>query len=222
MTTYSNQGNGETIKESHELDGDVDALTELYEDWAETYNQDVSSEDYEAPRYIVKYMETILENDAVSLPTEPSELKINDAGCGTGLVGIELKKRGYEHVDGFDLSDAMVDLAKETEAYSQLFGQCDMTKRINAFDDDSYDVILCAGVFTLGHVFPSALIELIHLTKPGGVLVTSTRKRYAEESHFGDFCKHLENEGRISILDVNKNAPYIAEEPAHYWALQVH
>ena len=215
-------GNGETIKVSHDLDGDVDALSELYEDWAETYNQDVSSEDYQAPRYIVRYMETILDHDAVALPTEPNALKINDAGCGTGLVGVELKKRGYKRVDGFDLSDAMVDVAKDTEAYSRLVGGCDMTKRIKAFDDDAYDIVLCAGVFTLGHVFPSALIELIHLTKPGGILIASTRKRYADEARFGNFCEHLEGEGRISILDINKNAPYIAEEPAHYWALQAH
>ena len=218
----TNEGNGETIKESHDLDGDVDALSDLYKDWADTYNQDVSSEDYQAPRYIVKYMETILDHDAVTLPTEPNALKINDAGCGTGLVGVELKKRGYERVDGFDLSDAMVDVAKDTDAYSRLVGGCDMTRRIKAFDDDAYDIVLCAGVFTLGHVFPSALIELIYLTKPGGILITSTRKRYADEARFGDFCEHLESEGRISILDVNKNAPYIAEEAAHYWALQVH
>ena len=85
----TNEGNGETIKESHDLDGDVDALSDLYKDWAETYNQDVSSEDYQAPRYIVEYMEMILDHDAVTLPTEPNALKINDAGFGTGLVGVE-------------------------------------------------------------------------------------------------------------------------------------
>ena len=133
----TNEGNGETIKESHVLNGDVDALSHLYKDWAETYNQDVSSEDYQAPRYIVKYMETILDHDAVTLPTEPNALKINDAGCGTGLVGVELKKRGYERVGGFDLSDAMVDVAKDTDGYSRLVGGCDMTRRIKDFDDDA-------------------------------------------------------------------------------------
>ena len=101
-------------------------------------------------------------------------------------------------------------------------GQSAFTFSEEDFDDDAYDIVLCAGVFTLGHVFPSALIELVYLTKPGGILITSTRKRYADEARFGNFCEHLESEGRISILDVNKNAPYIAEEAAHYWALQVH
>lgn len=32
----TNEVNGETIKESHDLDGDVDALSDLYKDWAET------------------------------------------------------------------------------------------------------------------------------------------------------------------------------------------
>ncbi len=33
-----------------------------------------------------------------------------DAGCGTGLVGIELKKNGFDNLDGADFSQKMLDL----------------------------------------------------------------------------------------------------------------
>ena len=38
------------------------------------------------------------------------DIKIYDAGCGTGLVGAELKKFGYNYYDGADLSQKLLDL----------------------------------------------------------------------------------------------------------------
>jgi len=37
-------------------------------------------------------------------------IKILDAGCGTGLVGVELKKYNYLNIDGADLSKKLLDL----------------------------------------------------------------------------------------------------------------
>ena len=39
--------------------------------------------------------------------------KILDAGCGTGLVGIELKKYGYSNIEGVDFSQSMLDLVPQ-------------------------------------------------------------------------------------------------------------
>ncbi len=57
------------------------------------------------------------------------ENKILDAGCGTGLVGIALKQKGYESVDGFDLSEEMIKVAAATGVYKSLNSGIDMTKK---------------------------------------------------------------------------------------------
>ena len=38
------------------------------------------------------------------------DIKIYDAGCGTGLVGVELKKYGFSNFYGADLSQKLLDL----------------------------------------------------------------------------------------------------------------
>ncbi len=217
MTTTQNALQGNNIHFSHNLSGDVEALAAHYDAWASKYDKEVFDEGYQAPMYIVDLMESLI--DKAQLP--PDTCEIMDAGCGTGLVGKILFSRGYTQVDGFDLSEEMVKVALKTKAYRRLLGQCDLTKRILAFGDDRYDVTLAAGVFTLGHVFPSSLIELLHLTKPGGLVIVSTRLRYADQTDFEQMCHSLEREGRLEMVQVHKKAPYIAEEPAHYWAMRV-
>ncbi len=217
MTTTQSGGETNNIRFSHELSGDVDALAAHYNAWADHYDREVLEEGYQAPRYLADLMESLL--DKAALPAHQCE--ILDAGCGTGLVGKILFSRGYTQVDGFDLSDAMVQVALKTKAYRRLLSQCDLTKRVLAFGDDRYDVTLAAGVFTLGHVFPSALIELLHVTKPGGLVIVSTRLSYAEQTDFEQLCRSLAREGRIELIAIHKKAPYIAEEPAHYWAMRV-
>lgn len=174
-----------------------------------------------APQYIGNYLEALLSRAEVDLSAQPSDVRVLDAGCGTGLVGEVLRSKGFAHVDGFDLCDKMVEVAEKTQAYGRLEGGCDLTKRVDHFDQDSYDAVVSAGVFTLGHVPPSALMELVHIARPGGLVVVSTRMSYARETPFEDFCRMLDEENRIDLLDVRRDAPYIEEEDAHYWAMKV-
>ena len=41
-------------------------------------------------------------------------------GCGTGLVGLNLKEFGYTKILGVDASQGMLDVAAEKQAYSEL------------------------------------------------------------------------------------------------------
>ena len=63
-------------------------LLKYYQGWADNnkYNKDMVDWNYTAPQEVV----SILKKYALN-----KNFKILDAGCGTGLVGIELKKYGY-------------------------------------------------------------------------------------------------------------------------------
>ena len=72
-------------------------ILKYYQGWTkkDKYNQDMVHLNYVAPK------ETVLVLKKYALD---SNCKILDAGCGTGLVGVELKKFGYSNIDGVDFS----------------------------------------------------------------------------------------------------------------------
>ena len=90
-----------------------------------------------------------------------NKCKILDAGCGTGLVGIELKKNGYSNIVGVDFSQNMLGLIPKN-IYKKI-EKIDLNKPLK-FKTDMYDVVMCVGTFTYGHVKPKALEELIRIS----------------------------------------------------------
>lgn len=211
----------DAIKEAHKLSGDADGLKNYYDMWSDDYDRDVANEEYCGPDYIAAYFDLLPKENGKFLNLRNNKIEILDSGCGTGLVGIALRRKGYNNVDGFDLSYGMVEEAEKTEAYRALTGGCDMTKRIEAYPDNCYDAAISCGVFTLGHVPPTALEEMIRITKPGGLVVVSTRKSYYESTDFQGICDRLETENKAKLVSSIIDGPYIAEEGAHYWAFKV-
>ena len=47
------------------------------------------------------------------------QIKIIDAGAGTGLIGVELKKLGYTNLCALDISAEMLREAKKKEVYTE-------------------------------------------------------------------------------------------------------
>lgn len=220
--TKSNQSVSEqswdAIKEAHGLSGDADKLRDYYDVWAEAYDTDVSNEKYTGPRFISEFYDRIRHHHG---DQTRSEARVMDAGCGTGLVGNILQKMGYRQIDGFDLSDKMVEVAAETGSYVDLKGSIDLTQPMDMYGENVYDATLACGVFTLGHVPPEAMSELIRITRPGGWVVVSTRKSYYDSTNFQEAVEQLQSENVANLVEAVKDGPYIAEEGAHYWALQV-
>jgi ubiquinone/menaquinone biosynthesis C-methylase UbiE len=211
----------DAIHEALTLDYQHERLATYYHKRATTYEQDVRHEQYTGPQYMAHYLSHFAGNSGLAVDPRDRTLEILDAGCGTGLVGIALRETGYRHIDGFDLCDTMVAKARQTGAYRSLISGCNMLQRIPAYEDNQYDVTLCCGVFTTGHVPPIALRELIRVTKAGGVVLVSTRKSYYETTEFKSVYQRLQQAGHIKLIDGVMDGPYLAEEGAHYWAFEV-
>ena len=189
----------EAIEAALHLDGDPQNVKQFYADWARTYDQDTSDSQYSGPTVAASLL---------------------DAGCGTGQVGIALQALGYTHIDGFDLSPEMAELASSTGAYARVAGNIDMMRALEDYPNGEYDAVLSIGVFTLGHVPPRALTVLLQLLGNEGLLVISTRSQYFEQTDFQQCVDTLLQAGQISLLQVIRDAPYNHDGDAHYWVFR--
>src|SRR5579875_3630878 len=88
---------------------DTDEARALYDEWAESYDADLTdaSQGYVAPTVAAQTVARVAGVDG----------EILDAGCGTGLVGVALTDLGARTIDGVDLSPGMLEQAKATGAY---------------------------------------------------------------------------------------------------------
>ncbi|MEM7344350.1 MAG: class I SAM-dependent methyltransferase [Chloroflexota bacterium] len=200
------------IQEALSLDGTPNTLKQFYAKWADDYDTDVAHEHYAAPQIMVDMLQAL---------NNETTLNIIDAGCGTGLVGDLLYQQGYRQIDGFDLSPDMVQIAETRGVYNQLRGNIDLTQPLANYDENSYDVAFCCGVFTLGHVSPTALNQLIYLVRPGGYILVSTRVSYYGATDYQAVSDALEQQGLFKRVTFLPDTPYTDDGLSHYWGYQV-
>jgi SAM-dependent methyltransferase len=190
------------LKEAISLGGDPDAIREFYDTWSKDYDNDLL--------LTIGYVGATIAAEALVKHVSDTALVL-DAGCGTGLVGIELIKRKWDlTIDGIDLTPAMLEQSRSKGAYRKL-NIADMSGPLYDIDDDTYDGIVSAGVFTNGHVGPEGLDELIRVAKPGAPIVLTVRDSAWEADGFKDKIGQLEKDGRTKTLEIT-HSPYHTKE----------
>ncbi|MGB0385506.1 MAG: class I SAM-dependent DNA methyltransferase [Ardenticatenaceae bacterium] len=167
-----------------------DYSDEIYDEWAGDYDRDLIEEyGYIAPQIAA---------EAFAEYCPDSNVFIIDYGCGTGLAGEQLKRRGYTNIDGLDISNCMLQEANKNGVYKKLLAG-DLTKTIN-LADGSYDAAICVGAFGNGHVEPEHLPEIIRTIKPEGLIVLYMNGRaYLEDGYAAHFAR-LEENGTWQII----------------------
>ncbi|RVB72056.1 MULTISPECIES: class I SAM-dependent methyltransferase [unclassified Mesorhizobium] len=216
--TAQEQAARKRIKDSHALDSDPSRLANFYRGWARSYEMDVDRDGYCGPMIVAELAGAV---QTAYLARQRTAIAILDAGCGTGLVGVELERLGFRLIDGIDLSEEMVEQARQTRAYRHVRGDVDLNGPLSDYASASYDITVCCGVFTLGHVRPDGLRELARVTRPNGFIIASTRKSYAEATSFEGEVRRLQDAGVLVLAQRLNDGRYVAEEDAHYWVFQV-
>ncbi len=210
-----------TLQTALHLDGSAESVKQFYADWAENYDKDTLSWDYAAPANAASLLSAAIKTQETSCDTENKHLKILDAGCGTGLLAVVLKQLGYEHIDGFDLSDDMVTIARQRNIYRNLQGNVNINHPVAEERRGKYDCTVSIGVFTPGHVAPESLERLAEMTRTGGIVIVSTRVAYYESENYQTTADKLESIGKIRLINSLKDAAYTTDEKAHYWVYLV-
>ena len=111
--------------------------------------------------------------DAVKIPKDATIL---DLCCGQGRHSLELRRRGYYQVEGLDLSNYLIQKAKElstAEGYTIPFKKGDARKL--AYDTDHFDVVMILGnsfgYFDSVNDDLKTLKEVFRVLKPWGRIV---------------------------------------------------
>ena len=96
-----------------------------------------------------------------------SQIKIIDAGAGTGLTGEELFKLGYTTIDALDISQEMLNEAKKKNVYKKLICAPITEQRISEIETGEYHAMISTGTLATAHVQPEAVKEMIRMVKLG-------------------------------------------------------
>ena len=184
----------------------TDEVMKYYDEWGEKnkYDKDMVDWNYTGPKETTEVFIKYQKN---------KNIKIYDAGCGTGLVGVELKKYGFFNIYGADLSQTLLDLIP-TGTYKKLY-KVDLNKEIQ-INDNSYDAVMCVGTFTFGHVKPPALDEFIRITKNKGLICFTINEGIHEEYGFDKKIDQLNKDNKWKEIEFFKSN-YIASKDVNAW-----
>ncbi|MBA4853339.1 bifunctional 2-polyprenyl-6-hydroxyphenol methylase/3-demethylubiquinol 3-O-methyltransferase UbiG [Emticicia sp. BO119] len=99
-------------------------------------------------------------------------VKILDAGCGTGGLMSFLMKQGYNNIEGFDFSEDAVSFCKERKLKVQ---QIDLTSFDSEFVDSSFDIIINNDVLYQfeDEIIIKAIKNLEKKLKPSGIMISN-------------------------------------------------
>lgn len=143
---------------------DVDAVVSIYDAWAASYDADHRRNGWRVILNHLAYTATLcLSGDAPIL----------DLGCGTGLLGRELRSFGFEHLCGLDVSTASLALAETAGTYHSLHRK-ELGQPLD-FASNSFAALVASGVFTRRQVPLDALDEVLRVLRPGGLFIVVLR-----------------------------------------------
>ena len=184
-------------------------IKNAYKKWAPYYEYHITDMGWSAPKLCVDLL-----NNNTNLNMNYSIL---DVGVGTGLVGLELKKIGYNGIlDGCDISPDMLKIADEKKFYNNLIEM--NVEDMSNIKDNSYDAILCVGALNFGHILPSVFNEFNRITKKQSGLICFTTRKYYYDILSKKVQEKLENENKWEIVDKKKYGnEAVTDMPHIHW-----
>jgi len=165
--------------------------------WAEEYDQDFALVHPNRAQHMSDFLGEMV--DAAGMKRE--SLTILDVAAGTGLVGEELKKAGFnvDKVTALDYCPNMLEVARKKKVYGKLIESPFGSSIPEGLKPNSYDCVIMCGGFAAGHVPLVSLYTMARLCKRGGFLINSMTKQYAdfvdEYKYIDQYIEELEEDG---------------------------
>ncbi|MBU4204594.1 class I SAM-dependent methyltransferase [Patescibacteria group bacterium] len=139
------------------------------------YNNDLFLTYGEEAKYIVEknwknHLKYFLEYFSSHIKKDNSKTTLLDVGCGAGLISKELLKYGFK-IYGVDFSSEAIKFAK-IENPGIDFQHSSIYEL--PFSNESFDIIICLGVFQTVADPDKAIAEMTRVLKKSGILIIRT------------------------------------------------
>ena len=169
-----------------------------YDSWAANYDDDLEREGFVAPQHAAALLKSVV----------PTEAKVLDFGCGTGLVGVELAALGCQNLYGVDVSQRMIELAQQRGCY-QSVREHDL--RTPLIDDIRYQAGICVGVCAFGPLNAGHIAHMTQVLEGGAPLILTINGRAWDEL---DWAQQLEEaqEQHGYTVEYIKTIPYLVDK----------
>ena len=172
----------------------VEDAKRLYDDWAETYDSGfIRDMDFVAPKLL-----------AEAFVKAGGAGPVLDFGAGTGIMGELLSEHGVSPIDGADLSEEMLAVARRKGVYRDLVSG-------NVLDGYEmagapYAGVVSCGTFTHGHVGPEAIAILLGLAAPGAQFALTIKTEHFTDAGFASTFDALAR--KVTELELTESRIY--------------
>ncbi len=177
---------------------DAEAVASYYDDWSESYDATLEAWNYTAPD----------DAAALMLPHLAPGARVVDVGCGTGLFGAALGEKIAARLDGIDISEASLELARRRGGYESLAAH-DLNALPLPFADDSADGAASVGVLTYLDDASALLRDLCRVVRPGGVIAFTQRDDRWRSLDFGRVVEGIAADGLWEVLEIGEPRAYL-------------
>ncbi len=197
MNTSEKKDPGESkaeafLQDAYALESEVDTLA-FYQRWADEYDAQLERGlHYIAPRALAQ---------ALARHQSAADGPILDVGCGTGLTCCCLRELGFTTIDGIDFSFAMLRKAEEKAVYRKLI-EADLNTAL-PIDDAAYAAAISTGTFTLGHVGPEPIDQVMRVLMPGAFFACTVHGAIWDSKGFSRKFADLEKSGAMRVVELN-------------------
>ena len=198
------------LQDAYSLESEADTLA-FYDRWAEEYDAQLERGlHYIAPRLLAQ---------TLARHADVGDDPILDVGCGTGLSCCCLRELGYTSVDGIDFSAAMLKKAEEKGVYRKLI-EADLNS-VLPFENATYGAAISTGTFTLGHVGPEPIDEVLRVLMPGAYFACTVHDAIWDSRGFSGKFADLERLGAIRSAEQSTGSFFEGSETsARYCVFQ--
>jgi predicted TPR repeat methyltransferase len=199
----TDQKSTQLLKGAYNLQTAADNI-EYYKDFATQYDDGFANAlGYNTP--------TALADTFHKLATD-TDRPIADIGCGTGLVAQALDLPANA-IDGYDISPEMLDKARAKNLYRALY-RANLKKSLTEYPTD-YGALISAGTFTMGHLGPKDLGNLLSLLRKGGLVCITVSAKHFQAQGFAGFLDKLSITHKITKPEIHTVQIYHGKTHEH-------
>ncbi len=175
--------------------GNLIKTTKYYDEWSEYYDETVKSWNYQAPKKSIKFLKETIDINPKN---------ILDLACGTGLFGIELKKKyPKSHIYGSDISKQSLKIALGKKIYTKL--QIKNFEQLHNYKM-KFDLICLIGSMTYCKNFNKLFANINKNIKEKGFMLFTHRIDLWQQQ---DFLRILKNQKTLKITKISTPLNYL-------------